>query len=76
MAPFNIDAPEWGFLIIFLAERFLGGLSMEAGKNNENQKVQEKNDVLKSTQTVIHRALEKLGILKKYMNFLKNHYGC
>jgi hypothetical protein len=33
---------------------------MEAGKNNENQKVQEKNDVLKSTQTVINRALEKL----------------
>jgi hypothetical protein len=23
MAPFNIDAPEWGFLIIFLAERFI-----------------------------------------------------
>ena len=44
---------------------------MEAGKNNENQKVQEKNDVLKSTQTVIHRALEKLGYPEEVYELLK-----
>jgi glutamate dehydrogenase len=44
---------------------------MEAGKNNENQKVQEKNDVLKSTQTVIHRALDKLGYPEEVYELLK-----
>ena len=44
---------------------------MEAGKNNENQKAQEKNDVLKSTQTVIHRALEKLGYPEEVYELLK-----
>ena len=44
---------------------------MEAGKNNENQKVQEKNDVLKSTQIVIHRALEKLGYPEEVYELLK-----
>ncbi len=44
---------------------------MEAGKNNENQKVQEKNDLLKSTQTVIHRALEKLGYPEEVYELLK-----
>ena len=44
---------------------------METGKNNENQKVQEKNDVLKSTQTVIHRALEKLGYPEEVYELLK-----
>ncbi len=44
---------------------------MEAGKNNENQKVQEKNDLLKSTQTVIHRALEKLGYPQEVYELLK-----
>src|SRR3954452_4831066 len=44
---------------------------MEAGKNNENQKVQEKNDVLKSTQTVIHHALEKLGYPEEIYELLK-----
>ena len=44
---------------------------METGKNNENQKVQEKNDVLKSTQIVIHRALEKLGYPEEVYELLK-----
>jgi glutamate dehydrogenase len=44
---------------------------MEAGKNNENQKVQEKSDLLKSTQTVIHRALEKLGYPQEVYELLK-----
>ena len=44
---------------------------MEAGKNNESQKVQEKNDLLKSTQTVIHRALEKLGYPEEVYELLK-----
>src|SRR6478752_10836576 len=44
---------------------------MEAGKNNENQKVQEKNDVLRSTQTIIHRALEKLGYPEEVYELLK-----
>ena len=33
-------------------------------------------DILKSTQTVIHQALEKLGYPNEVYELLKNHYGC
>jgi glutamate dehydrogenase len=44
---------------------------MSAEKKEENHQASEKNDVLKSTQTVIHLALEKLGYPEEVYELLK-----
>jgi glutamate dehydrogenase len=49
---------------------FLGGLLMVANNGTETNK-EDKLDVLKSTQTVIHKALEKLGYSDEMYELLK-----
>ncbi len=49
----------------------LGGLQMVADKANKNTENDDKLDVLKSTQTVIHQALEKLGYPEEVYELLK-----
>ena len=49
----------------------LGGLSMVAANGNENPNKEDKHDVLRSTQTVIHKALEKLGYPDEVFELLK-----
>ena len=44
---------------------------MEAGNKHDDQKGHEKYDLLRSTQTVIHRALEKLGYPEEVYELLK-----
>ena len=44
---------------------------MEAGHKHDDQKGLEKDDLLKSTQTVIHRALKKLGYPEEIYELLK-----
>ncbi|MEG9297450.1 Glu/Leu/Phe/Val dehydrogenase [Mangrovibacillus sp. Mu-81] len=44
---------------------------MSAEKKEENHQASEKNDVLKSTQTVIHLALDKLGYPEEVYELLK-----
>lgn len=44
---------------------------MVAEKGNDNETQQEKNDVLKSTQTIIHKALDKLGYPEEVYELLK-----
>src|SRR5687768_897726 len=44
---------------------------MGTDNGNENVNYEEKNDVLKSTQTVIHKALEKLGYPEEVYELLK-----
>ncbi|WP_175991180.1 Glu/Leu/Phe/Val dehydrogenase [Bacillus sp. Marseille-Q1617] len=44
---------------------------MVAEKEKENHQTSEKNDVLKSTQTVIHLALDKLGYPEEVYDLLK-----
>ena len=44
---------------------------MVAEKGNDSTNKEEKHDVLKSTQTVIHKALEKLGYPEEVYELLK-----
>ena len=44
---------------------------MVAENGNENPKIEDKHDVLRSTQTVIHKALEKLGYPEEVYELLK-----
>ena len=44
---------------------------MEAANKHDDQKGPEKYDPLRSTQTVIHRALEKLGYPEEVYELLK-----
>lgn len=44
---------------------------MVANKSNEKNHVEEQHDVLKSTQTVIHKALNKLGYSDEVYELLK-----
>lgn len=49
----------------------LGGLQMVAEKSNDQTNNEGKHDVLKSTQTVIHKALQKLGYPEEVYELLK-----
>jgi glutamate dehydrogenase len=49
----------------------MGGLRMVADKHTSEEKHEEKHDVLKATQIVIHRALEKLGYPEEVYELLK-----
>ncbi|MFS0890863.1 Glu/Leu/Phe/Val family dehydrogenase [Peribacillus frigoritolerans] len=44
---------------------------MESAKGNSHVNEEEKNDVLRSTQTVIHKALDKLGYPEEVFELLK-----
>ena len=44
---------------------------MVAEKGNENNNTVDKNDILKSTQTVIHNAFDKLGYPEEVYELLK-----
>ena len=44
---------------------------MESAKGNDHVNEEEKNDVLRSTQTVIHKALDKLGYPEEVYELLK-----
>jgi len=50
---------------------YIGGLLMVADKHTNEEIHEEKHDVLKSTQIVIHRALEKLGYPEEVYELLK-----
>jgi glutamate dehydrogenase len=54
-----------------LQSDFMGGLLMVADKRTNEEKHEEKHDVLKATQIVIHRALEKLGYPEEVYELLK-----
>jgi glutamate dehydrogenase len=54
-----------------LQSDFMGGLLMVADKHTNEEKHEEKHDVLKATQIVIHRALEKLGYPEEVYELLK-----
>ena len=42
-----------------------------AAENGKESKIEDKHDILKSTQTVIHKALEKLGYPEEVYELLK-----
>lgn len=44
---------------------------MESAKGNSHVNEEEKHDVLRSTQTVIHKALDKLGYPEEVYELLK-----
>ena len=50
---------------------YIGGTIMESAKGNSHVNEEEKHDVLKSTQTVIHKALDKLGYPEEVFELLK-----
>ena len=54
---------------------FLGGLHMSANNSNEKTSPETKHDVLASTQTVIHKALQKLGYPEEVYELLKEPFG-
>ncbi len=55
----------------YLFFSFLGGFIMVAKKSNEKKQMDEQHDVLKSTQTIIHKALNKLGYSDEVYELLK-----
>lgn len=57
--------------MVDIIECNLGGFFMVSDKGTGKQNLDEKHDVLKSTQTVIHRALEKLGYPEEVYELLK-----
>jgi glutamate dehydrogenase len=54
-----------------ILQTVMGGLQMVAEKHTNEEKHEDKHDVLRATQIVIHRALEKLGYPEEVYELLK-----